>query len=93
MPHYKDPENKLHFLNDANFTHLLPDSCIEITEDEAATLQASKQLTGNSLTLRKIAELEATVTDRRIREAVLGIDNGWLAGVNDQIAALRKSLA
>jgi hypothetical protein len=37
----------------------------------------------------KIATLEATNTDRRIREAILGTDNGWLAKVNDEIAALR----
>lgn len=41
----------------------------------------------------QIALLEASVTDRRIREAVLGIDNNWLAGVNDQIASLRAQLA
>jgi len=42
--------------------------------------------------LKAIADLETTITDRRIREAVLGIDNGWLANVNAQIAALRSQL-
>jgi hypothetical protein len=50
-------------------------------------------LTPNQITLGKIAELEASVTDRRIREAVLGIDNGWLANVNAQIDALRNNLS
>lgn len=40
----------------------------------------------------KIARLEASVTDRRLREAVLGIDGGWLKGVSDQIATLRATL-
>lgn len=42
--------------------------------------------------LSQIAKLEATVTQRRQREAILGIDNGWLADVNAQIVALRAKL-
>ena len=42
---------------------------------------------------QQIAEFEATVTPRRIREAVLGTDNGWLAGVDAQIAALRAQIS
>jgi len=42
--------------------------------------------------LSQIAKLEATITPRRQREAILGIDNGWLADVNAQIVALRAKL-
>lgn len=48
--------------------------------------------TTKQLILSGIADLEATVTDRRIREAVLGVDGGWLKSLNDQVAALRKQL-
>lgn len=48
--------------------------------------------TANQVTLAKIAELEASVTDRRIREAVLGLDSGWLKSLNDQVATLRATL-
>lgn len=41
---------------------------------------------------QQIAELESQQTDRRIREAALGIDGGWLARLNDQIEALRDQL-
>jgi hypothetical protein len=41
---------------------------------------------------QQIAALESTVTPRRQREAILGIDNGWLADVNAQIATLRAQL-
>ena len=41
---------------------------------------------------QSIAVLEATVTQRRIREAVLGTDNGWLQNVESQIVALRAQL-
>lgn len=37
----------------------------------------------------EILRLEASVTPRRQREAILGMDNGWLAGIEAQIAALR----
>jgi hypothetical protein len=42
--------------------------------------------------LSQIAALESTVTPRRQREAILGIDNGWLAGIDAQIATLRTQL-
>ena len=41
---------------------------------------------------QKIATLEASITQRRQREAILGIDTGWLADVNAQIVALRAKL-
>jgi len=40
----------------------------------------------------EILALEAQVTQRRLREAVLGIDNGWLQHIDDQIASLRELL-
>ena len=41
---------------------------------------------------KQIAALESHITPRRIREAVLGIDNGWLSNTNAQIATLRGTL-
>ena len=46
----------------------------------------------NMVILDKISELEAQVTDRRIREAVLGLDGGWLKAQDAKIAALRSQL-
>ena len=40
----------------------------------------------------QINTIEATVTQRRMREATLGIDNGWLAEIDAQIAMLRAQL-
>ncbi len=37
-----------------------------------------------------ILDLESQQTPRRIREAVMGQDNGWLSDVDAQIAALRS---
>jgi hypothetical protein len=55
-------------------------------------LQTLPEPSANQLILNQIGGLEATVTPRRLREAVLGTDGGWLAGVNTQIAALRAKL-
>lgn len=39
MPHYKDTENKLHWLDDDSFAHLLPVDCVQITDEEAEALK------------------------------------------------------
>lgn len=41
----------------------------------------------------QIKNLEETITPRRLREAVLGTDNGWLANIEDQIEDLRAQLS
>jgi hypothetical protein len=46
----------------------------------------------NELLVAQILDLEATVTPRRLREAALGIDGGWLKATDDSIAALRKKM-
>ncbi len=40
-----------------------------------------------------IAALEATITPRRTREAILAIDTTWLADIELQIGQLRQQLA
>lgn len=64
---------------------IVPDSdgrpmAIEPTLDPQAIIRA------------QIVALESQVTQRRLREAVLGLDNGWLADIDGQIAALRQQL-
>ena len=39
MPHYKDLNNALHWLDDASFAHYLPAGCVKITEAEADALR------------------------------------------------------
>ena len=83
----------------------MPDDAVEVTAQEYAQFQASgglvsadadgrpvmPQIQAPNAALMQIAELEASVTPTRIREAVLGIDNGWLKRVNDQINQLREA--
>lgn len=39
MPHYKDPQNNVHHLDDESFAHLLPAGCVQITDEEAESLR------------------------------------------------------
>ena len=40
MPYFKDKSGGLHFLDDAAFAYLLPEDSVEITDAEAAQIQA-----------------------------------------------------
>jgi hypothetical protein len=40
MKYYKDTENKLHVLDNVEFLHLLPEGCVEITEEDFAVMSA-----------------------------------------------------
>ena len=46
----------------------------------------------SDLILLRIQWLEESATLRRLREAALGTDNGWLESLDAQIAALRDQL-
>jgi hypothetical protein len=39
MPHYKDTENKLHWLDSAEYESYLPAGSVQITNEEADTLR------------------------------------------------------
>ena len=39
-----------------------------------------------------ITALELQITPRRLRDAILGMDNGWLANIESQIEAIRRQL-
>jgi hypothetical protein len=45
MPHYKDLNNGLHFIDDASFAHYLPEGCVEVTDAEAQALRPVHELT------------------------------------------------
>lgn len=60
--------------------------------DGKFTILAPPAPTARQTAITQIAELEATVTQRRLREAALGTDNGWLKAIDAQIAALRATL-
>lgn len=58
-----------------------------------AEIQAEcERLAAQQVIFEEIARLESEVTPRRIREAVLGTDGGWLANQEALIAAERSKL-
>jgi hypothetical protein len=44
MPHYKDPNNSVHFLDDSAYAHLLPAGSVEITDAQAEALRPQATL-------------------------------------------------
>ena len=92
MPYFKDKTGGVHFLDDANFKHMLPQGCIDITDAEAEILQTPPPPSADELVTQQIAALEASISERRKREAILGEDNGWLADADTKIKSLRAKL-
>ena len=39
MPHYKDADNNIHFIDSDDFAHFLPVGCVKITDAEAEALR------------------------------------------------------
>ena len=64
----------------------------EEAQREAEYLAEQAQAEKNRI-LSDIYAIEASVTPRRQREAILAIDTTWLADVELQIAQLRQQLA
>ena len=72
MPHYKDTENKLHFLDDESFAHMLPPGCVKITDEEAAVISTPAPEPEKVKAKRQIAEIEReTLMNRAVREFML----------------------
>lgn len=93
MKTYKDSKNNLHCI-EAEFAHLLPADCVEITQAEFdSILEAKNTPTHNQSILQQIAVIEATITQRRLREAVTTTAGAaWIAAQDAAIAALRAQL-
>jgi hypothetical protein len=74
MPHYKDLENKLHFLDSTEFEHLLPTGCIPITDEEAEQIRLEQEAA--------IPVIIPVLTPRQARIMLLNI------GLLDDVEAL-----
>ena len=68
-------------------------SIIQLEGDQLIDAQAQKVEDEKTKIKADIAALEATITPRRTREAILAIDTVWLADVELQIGQLRQQLA
>ena len=43
MPHYKNTQNKLYWLDSEEYESYLPSGCIKITDEEADTIRAAEE--------------------------------------------------
>lgn len=87
MPHYKDPENKLHFIDDESFAHLLPPGCVKITDEEAEALRPVP-------TIDRAAEIKAELAaiDMKSIRALREGDTARISALESQAQALRDEL-
>lgn len=76
--------------------HATSEGNVPFTEEEelqwAAQVLKYENEQPRILIKSEIAILEATITPRRVREAILGMDNGWLTDMDSMIQALRAQL-
>lgn len=83
MPHYKAPDNSLHFLDDDSFSHLLPAGSIQITDEEYSAL--APQPDPKAVLLQTLAQADAPFTPRRMREFMLVVLEDKAAAVAAQM--------
>jgi hypothetical protein len=76
MPHYKDLNNNLHFLESSEFENLLPSGCTQIPEEEVSSFSPSPSY----------KDLRATEYPD-FREYLDGIVKGDQVQINTYIAA------
>lgn len=89
MPHYKDTENKVHFLDSKDYEHVLPIGSTLISDEEVAILLAPAPTSYEEA----IAMLEKSITARRLREAVLSVEGkNWLIAKETEIESNRVKI-
>ncbi len=91
---YKDPEGNLHYIDSLDDEPRLPVGSVRIFDKEAQEIiQARLPEVDLKASIRdKIAILEASITQRRLREAMLTGDKSFIERVDAEIFELRKQL-
>jgi hypothetical protein len=65
----------------------------DIGQDEILSVEQPILVISNLNVLKEqLLLLEQEQTPRRLREAILGIDDGWLLNLNNQIITIRNQL-
>jgi len=79
-------------LPDENSIYKTPENLAIVANVIANYETLAAKYTTKQTILKQIDDLEKTQTPRRIRDAINGTDNGWMAALESQIAALRTQL-
>ena len=92
--YYKAPNNSVHFLDSAEYEHLLPDGSVQITDEEAQALRPVNVLTPLDL----IAQIEDAnpITHRNLRDLTLSLAQlaGTVLGLDPSVnPAVKQVLA
>ena len=85
---YRDSRPNLEIDSLADYQGLIDAHATKKAERDAPPPPPTEQ----ELALQGILALEAQITDRRMREAVLTGDNSFIQGIEDQIVVLRGQL-
>lgn len=92
MKYFKDSSDAVYaFEDDGSQDAFISADLISITEAEANAIRFPAP-TDRQLIEDQIKNLEFAVTERRMREAILGTDGGWLKNLDAQIANLRAQM-
>lgn len=91
MPHFKDSNNQLHWLDSVEHEHLLPAGSVQITDAEADAIRAAEQAKLPNPRIAAIKAELAAIDQKRIRPLAEG-DTAFLKTLNDQAIALRAEL-
>lgn len=93
MRHLIDPATKeiYAYAADGSDDAFIKPRLVPISDAELAALRAATVDPAGAIR-QQIAELEASVTPRRLREAVLTGDHSFVDSIDKQIAALRAAI-
>lgn len=93
MKFYRDSTGRVSaYESDGSQDHLIPDGLTQMTALEVEA-HVNPPKTPTQVIFEKISALEAEQSKpRRMREAMLGTDGGWMATIDAQIAKLRATL-
>ena len=94
MSHYKDLQNRLHWLEDDSVAdQYLPSGCAKITDEEAAKITAeNSKLSEKDKIILQIKMIEASISQRDRDEFSIGLDGNGLREKRLNIIELRGQL-
>lgn len=88
--YYQAPDQSIRHLDSADYEYLLPVGSVPITDAQAEALRPKPD--PKDAIRAEIAKLEASLTPRRLREALLSGEHDAIAAIDQQIAKLREQL-
>lgn len=70
MPHYKAPDNSVHFIDSVVFEHILPVGSVQITDEEADALRPAPEVV-EPVAVDPVEKLRAFLTANPDVQAIL----------------------